>query len=47
MFKYCVGFLSGWVMIAMLHYGNPESERAKCIRQVANGVFQDVKKDVD
>jgi len=47
MFKYCFGFLSAFVLFATLHYGNPESERAKCIRQVANGVFQDVKKDVD
>lgn len=47
MFNFAWGFLFAWILLATLHYGNPESERAKCIRQVANGVFQDVKKDVD
>lgn len=47
MASFCWGFIFAWVLLVTLYYGEPNSERAACMKTVALGVISDIKKDVD
>lgn len=47
MTSFFYGFIFAGIVMLALYYGNPESERAACMKTVAQGVIADVKKDVD